>query len=128
MDTENTVKALSALAQASRLNAFRLLVTQGETGLAAGEIARHLDIPHNTLSSHLAILSNAGLVRSERQSRSIIYRVDFEGMRDLLAFLLEDCCQGQADLCEPALDSLLANCCPTTEIAQETAENTRRQS
>ena len=76
-----------ALAQSSRLNAFRLLVTHGETGLAAGEIARQLDIPHNTLSSHLSILSNAGLVSSERRSRSIIYRVDFEGMRELLAFL-----------------------------------------
>ena len=111
MDAEQTIKALSALAQASRLNAFRLLVTRGEAGLPAGEIARQLDIPHNTLSSHLAILSNAGLVTSERKSRSIIYRVDFEGMRDLLAFLMEDCCQGQAELCEPALDSLLANCC-----------------
>ena len=115
MDAEQTVKALAALAQSSRLNAFRLLVTHGETGLAAGEIARQLDIPHNTLSSHLSILSNAGLVSSERRSRSIIYRVDFEGMRELLAFLMEDCCQGQADLCEPALDSLLANCCPTPD-------------
>ena len=62
MDISTTVKALGALAQESRLNAFRLLVQSGPDGLAAGEIARQLEIPHNTLSSHLAILSNAGLL------------------------------------------------------------------
>lgn len=111
MDTKTTVKALAALAQESRLNAFRLLVKSGPDGVAAGEIARLLDVPHNTLSSHLAILVNAGLVESRREGRSILYRVDFAGTRDLLSFLMEDCCQGQPELCEPLLDRLLPECC-----------------
>ena len=110
MDIQSTVKALGALAQESRLNAFRLLVQSGPEGLAAGEIARQLEIPHNTLSSHLAILSNAGLLSSHRESRSIIYRIDFDGTRDLLSFLMEDCCQGRPELCAPVLDSVLSGC------------------
>lgn len=111
MDTYITVKALAALAQESRLNAFRLLVRSGPEGLPAGEIARQLEVPHNTLSSHLSILVNAGLVESQRDGRSIYYSIDFSGTRDLLSFLMEDCCQGQPDLCAPVLDSLLPNCC-----------------
>jgi DNA-binding transcriptional ArsR family regulator len=114
MDINITVRALAALAQDSRLKTFRLLVQSGPEGLAAGEIARHLEIPHNTLSSHLAILVNAGLVDSRRAGRSIIYSIDFAGTRDLLAFLMEDCCQGQPELCAPVIDSLLSDCCATT--------------
>jgi DNA-binding transcriptional ArsR family regulator len=119
MDLSITVKALGALAQESRLRAFRLLVRSGPKGLAAGEIARRLDVPHNTLSSHLAILGNAGLVVSHRESRSIIYQVNFAGTRELLAFLMEDCCQGQPELCAPLLDSLLPQCCATTKSPGE---------
>ena len=126
MDINSTVKALSALAQESRLNAFRLLVQAGPTGIAAGEIARELEIPHNTLSSHLSILVNAGLVESHREGRSIIYRVDFTGTRQLLAFLMEDCCQGQPELCEPLLDRLLPACCNTTDISGEHHETNAR--
>lgn len=72
------------------MNAFRLLVRQGSAGLPAGEVARQLDIPHNTLSSHLGILSQAGLVKSKREGRSIIYAADFDGTRALLTFLMED--------------------------------------
>jgi len=115
MDISTTVKALGALAQESRLNAFRLLVHRGPKGLAAGEIARQLEVPHNTLSSHLAILSNAGLLTSHREGRSIIYHIDFNGTRALLSFLMEDCCQGQPELCSPLLDSLLPGCC-TSDI------------
>ena len=79
--------------------------------MAAGEIARELAIPHNTLSSHLTILVNAGLIQSRRESRSIIYSVNFEGARELLAFLMEDCCQGNPDICVPVLDSLIADGC-----------------
>jgi ArsR family transcriptional regulator len=63
------------------------------------------------LSSHLAILSNADLLTSHRESRSIIYRINFDGTRELLSFLMEDCCQGQPELCSPVLDSLLSSCC-----------------
>lgn len=126
MDILTTVKALSALAQESRLRAFRLLVHSGEEGLAAGEIARRLDIPHNTLSSHLSILGNAGLVTSRRESRSIIYQVDFAGTRQLLSFLVEDCCQGQPELCEPLLDSLLPECCASPSSHGENHETNAR--
>jgi len=113
MDINETLKALGALAQESRLQAFRLLVRSGTDGLPAGDIARALDVPHNTMSTHLSILANAGLIRARRDGRSIIYRVDFDGTRALLAFLMEDCCQGRPEICAPALDSVLQGCCPT---------------
>jgi len=113
MDSYLAAKNLSALAQQSRLEVFRLLVRCGIEGMPAGEIARALGVPHNTLSSQLSVLQNAGLVRSRRKSRSIIYRVDFEGTRNLLAYLLEDCCQGRAEVCQPFFNDLLANCCDT---------------
>jgi DNA-binding transcriptional ArsR family regulator len=114
MDTSTTIKALAALAQESRLKVFRLLVRSGTEGLAAGEIARRLEIPHNTMSSQLSILTNAGLVDSRRDGRSIIYNIDFDGTRNLLSFLMEDCCQGRPELCAPVLDSLLPACCEPT--------------
>ncbi len=109
------VKMLGALSQETRLGVFRLLVRGGHKGMAAGEIARTFEIPHNTLSTHLAVLSNAGLLQSRRESRSIIYSVDFDGTRKLLTFLMQDCCQGQPDLCAPVLDSLMAGCIPETQ-------------
>jgi len=102
---------LGALAQDTRLSVFRLLVPAGRDGTPAGELARSLGVPHNTLSSHLAILGHAGLIASRREGRSIRYRVDFAGVRALLAFLMEDCCQGRQEVCAPALDSVLAGCC-----------------
>ncbi|MCG2634053.1 MAG: metalloregulator ArsR/SmtB family transcription factor [Gammaproteobacteria bacterium] len=113
MDINNAIRALGALSQRSRLEAFRLLVRCGIEGMPAGGIAAALDIPHNTLSSHLSILANAGLVNSRREGRSIIYRVDFNGTRGLLSFLLEECCQGRPELCTPVLDGLLPECCET---------------
>jgi DNA-binding transcriptional ArsR family regulator len=111
MDNDAAIRALGALAQASRLEAFRLLVRAGDAGLPAGEIARALGVPHNTLSTHLGILGNADLVRSRREGRRVIYRADFDGTRALLGFLLEDCCQGSPELCAPVLDSMLTECC-----------------
>jgi DNA-binding transcriptional ArsR family regulator len=102
MESENAILALAALAQATRLDVFRLLVKHEPDGLAAGEIARALAVPQNTMSSHLAILARAGLVKSERQSRSIIYRANLLTFQDLTSFMLEDCCGGRADLCAPA--------------------------
>ena len=124
MDTYKAIKALGALAQESRLEAFRLLARSGTEGMAAGAIARALDIPHNTMSSHLSILANAGLVNSNRESRSIIYSVDFEQTRLLLSFLMEDCCLGTHELCTPALDSLLSGCCANTNTTGESHEKT----
>jgi DNA-binding transcriptional ArsR family regulator len=111
MDISAASKALGALSQETRLEAFRLLVTAGNDGIAAGDIARALVVPHNTLSSHLAILVNAGLAGSRREGRSIIYRVDLDGTRALLSFLVEDCCRGRPEDCAPVLDSVLPDCC-----------------
>ncbi len=111
MDTITATRALNALAQESRLEAFRLLVRAGPDGLPAGAIARHLGVPHNTLSTHLGILLNGGLLQSRRSGRSIIYRVDFTGLRALLGYVIEDCCLGQPDVFDPALDDLVAACC-----------------
>jgi DNA-binding transcriptional ArsR family regulator len=114
MDTSEAVLGLSALAQESRLKVFRLLVRAGRDGMAAGDIARALAVPHNTMSSHLAILSRARLVQARKDGRSVIYAVDLEGTRELLSFLMEDCCQGEPAVCGPVIDSTLAACCPET--------------
>lgn len=102
---------MAALAQPTRLDTFKLLVNREPEGVPAGELARLIDVPQNTMSAHLAILSRAGLIVGERQSRSIIYRADLEGFRSVIAFLLKDCCGGRADLCQPLLDELVP-CCP----------------
>ena len=110
MESESAISALSALAQATRLDVFRLLVRHEPSGMAAGDIARQLDVPQNTMSAHLGILARAGLVQSERHSRSIIYRADLDGLRGLMLFLLKDCCGGNAELCAPIVAEL-APCC-----------------
>lgn len=112
MDTISATKALGALSQETRLEAFRLLIRSGADGMAAGDIARALDVPHNTMSSHLTILANAGLIDSRRAGRSIIYRIDFEGTRAMLTYLMEDCCQGRPEVCAPLLETVLPGCCP----------------
>lgn len=98
--------ALAALAQTTRLETFRLLVRHEPEGLAAGDIANHLAVPANTMSAHLGVLSRAGLITAERRSRSIVYRADLDRLGDLVLFLLNDCCQGRADLCQPLIAQL----------------------
>src|SRR5512138_2552897 len=99
MEMTSAITALGALAHAGRLEVFRLLVRAGEAGLAAGEIARATGSLPNTLSTNLNILAAAGLVASRREGRSIIYTAGYEQMRDLLAFLMEDCCAGNPEIC-----------------------------
>ena len=111
MELSRAISGLSALSQESRLKVFRLLVKSGPDGLPAGEIARRLRVPPNTMSAHLAILSRAGLVTSRRESRSIFYAVDLEGTRQLLSFLVADCCGGRPEICKPLIASALAECC-----------------
>jgi DNA-binding transcriptional ArsR family regulator len=111
MDDEAAIFAFAALAQGTRLEAFRVLVAAAPEGLPAGEIARRLAVPHNTLSSHLTILSRAGLIVSERRSRSIHYRADLDRVRTLATFLLENCCGGRPEVCGP-LPAELAPCRP----------------
>ena len=105
-------RAFRALAQETRLKVFRLLVRCGTDGLAAGDIARMLNVPQNTMSSHLATLVDAGLLESRREGRSINYAVHLQGIHALLRFLLEDCCQGQPELCTSLLDAVLPDCPP----------------
>jgi ArsR family transcriptional regulator, arsenate/arsenite/antimonite-responsive transcriptional repressor len=112
MELSTAIGALGALAQESRLKIFRLLVQCGPDGMAAGDIARRLTLPQNTLSFHLAALARAHLVASHKEGRSIIYFVDLEGIRGLLSFLVEDCCGGKAGLCGPLIASAEAGCCP----------------
>ena len=101
MDETAAVAALAALAQASRLAVFRLLVQQGPAGLAAGAIGERVGIPATTLSFHLAQLGHAGLVVSRRHGRSIVYAAHYAAMQDLLGFLLDNCCQAGGG-CNPA--------------------------
>lgn len=107
------VEALSALAHASRLAVFRLLVRAGEDGMAAGDIAREIGALPNTLSTHLTILGHAGLIRSRRDGRSIIYSADYARMRDLLGFLVADCCAGRPEICGDLIGVVAdVGCCP----------------
>ncbi|MDP9588802.1 UNVERIFIED_ORG: DNA-binding transcriptional ArsR family regulator [Shinella zoogloeoides] len=112
MDKNTAIAALAALAQTTRLETFRSLVRHEPDGVPAGELARLLDVPQNTMSAHLATLARAGLVTSERQSRSIIYRADLQGLRDLTLFLLKDCCGGSIELCAPLIAELTPCCTP----------------
>lgn len=108
MNSDTAITALGALAQEHRLALFRLLVQAGKDGMAAGAIAEALGIPNSSLSFHLAQLSRAGLIRQERQHRSLIYRADYEAMNALVGYLMENCCAGAecgTDVaCTPASD------------------------
>jgi ArsR family transcriptional regulator len=103
METKAIVGALAALAQDTRLAVFRLLVQQGPSGLAAGEIAAQLDIAPATLSFHLKELAHAGLVSSRQDGRFVFYAANFDAMNALLAFLSENCCAADGGSCGPAV-------------------------
>jgi DNA-binding transcriptional ArsR family regulator len=118
MDEIESIAALTALAQSTRLNTFRLLVKREPDGVPAGELARLMEIPQNTMSTHLAILARTGLVQGERHSRSILYRADLSRLRELVLFLLKDCCGGRADLCAPLIADLSPGC-PTEVLADD---------
>lgn len=110
MDKTQSLLALGALAQETRLEVFRLLMRTAPDGLFAGEIAERLGVRQNTLSSNLAILERAGLVHGTREGRSIRYRAELEGMRGLIAFLMEDCCGSRPERCRALLDELACAC------------------
>lgn len=95
MKTPQAVKALAALAQDTRLAVYRLLVQQGPEGLPAGTIAERLDIAGATLSFHLKELAHAGMVESRQDGRFVYYSANYDQMNGLLAYLTENCCQGQ---------------------------------
>ena len=111
MDAIDIIAALAALAQTTRLDAFRHLVAAEPDGLAAGKLADLLAVPQNTLSTHLNILAHAGLVHGTRQSRSIVYRADVPRLQEMMLYLIKDCCGGRPELCAP-LVAELTPCCP----------------
>ena len=106
MDKNNALDAFAALGQPVRLDVFRLLVKAGTQGMSAGQISDALDVRQNTMSANLAILTRAGLISKTREGRSIRYFADMDGMRGLLAYLMEDCCGGNPDLCQPVINEL----------------------
>jgi ArsR family transcriptional regulator len=111
MKSKQALSAFGALSQETRLEIFRQLVRLTPDSIPAGELAHDLDVPPSTLSSHLAILQRAGLVKSERQGRTILYSADLDGARDLVEFLVKDCCRGQPERCDQLLKAALPACC-----------------
>ena len=109
MQAETVIRALGALAQEHRLATYRLLVQAGADGMAAGALAEAAGLPASSMSFHLAQLSHAGLVTQRRQSRSIIYAADYSAMGELMGYLTENCCGGEA--CAPAIAAPEAACC-----------------
>lgn len=110
MEQATALETLGALAHPSRLATFRLLVRHEPEGLPTGELADMLSLPQSTFSTHLAVLARAGLVRSDKQGRRMVQRVNLDALRDLMTFLAKDCCQGRAELCEPLVAELTARC------------------
>jgi ArsR family transcriptional regulator, arsenate/arsenite/antimonite-responsive transcriptional repressor len=113
MNTREAIAALGALAQETRLAIFRLLVERGPEGLPAGAIAEALELPASSLSFHLAQLAHAGLVSQRRQSRSLIYGIDFAAMNGLMGYLTENCCAASGGACLP---SKAAACAPDPAV------------
>ena len=110
MDKKSALAAFAALGQDTRLEVFRLLVRAGTDGLPAGEIAARLATVQNTMSAHLKVLHQAGLVRTQRDGRVVRYIADMTCFRDLLAYLMEDCCNGSPELCQPVIQAITCNC------------------
>ena len=110
MDMTQSLFAFAALGQQTRLEVLRLLIRAGGEGMAAGDIGASLGVRQNTMSSNLNVLLRAGLVRNEREGRSIRYFADFEGIRGLLAFLMEECRGGKPELCQPVIEAIACDC------------------
>lgn len=116
MKLQQAIIMFDALSQETRLKAFRLLVKAGPTGLAAGSLSERLGTPHNTMSFHLSHLSNAGIISSRKKGRSVIYSANFDATRDLISFMVEDCCSTEfASIREDSKAGCsvieLSNCC-----------------
>jgi ArsR family transcriptional regulator len=112
MDMNSATEIFAALSQPTRLAAFRLIMRHTPTGLPAGDVARQLDVPQNTMSSHLAALTRAGLVSAERLGRTILYRAELDRVREITSFLVNDCCGGRPELCEPLIAEFTPCCSP----------------
>ena len=121
MESEQAILAFAALAQSTRLDVFRLLIAHEPNGMPAGDIARHMTVPHNTMSTHLAVLTRAGLIEAARQSRSIIYRAKLDAVRELAGYLVKDCCGGRPEICAPLIADLSPCCTPQNGAIKEPA-------
>jgi DNA-binding transcriptional ArsR family regulator len=115
MDNASALEALAALGQETRLEIFRLLVRAGPAGVPAGEIAARLGTVQNTTSAHLKVLAHAGLIRAARDGRTVRYLSDMARFGELLAFLMEDCCEGKPELCRPVIDAVTCACREQTD-------------
>jgi ArsR family transcriptional regulator len=118
MEKTDAITALAALAQESRLDIFRLLVQAGPDGMAAGQIGERLGLPSATLSVHLSHLKHAGLVTFKREGRSLIYAAEYAVMNGLLAYLTENCCEGDASACGVAVCDPIGISDPRTRSAR----------
>lgn len=111
MEQSQAVGAFAALSQETRLSIVRQLVRAGQTGVSAGDIAEAMKASPSNISFHLKELERAGLIEARREARSIIYSADYDALRDLIAFLMKDCCGGHPEICTPVL---AAACCKPT--------------
>src|SRR5262245_42578254 len=109
MDMLRAIEAFAGLAQPTRLTVFKRLIKVHPDEIAAGEIARVCKVPHNTMSTHLAVLLRAGLVNMRRDGRTIYYGANLDGFRSLISFLMRDCCHGRAEICAPIINEIA--CC-----------------
>ncbi|GAB4576568.1 MAG: metalloregulator ArsR/SmtB family transcription factor [Roseibium sp.] len=109
MDMKEALSAFGALSQKTRLEVFRLLINAGPHGMTAGDIGEVLGVRQNTMSANLSVLLQAGLVRNEREGRMVRYFADLDGTRDLLTFLMADCCGGHPELCAQAMETIACN-------------------
>lgn len=114
LDETQALGALAALSQQTRLQMVRALVVAGPEGLAAGAIGEKVGASSSSASFHLSNLERAGLVQSRRDSRSIIYSANFEGLAGLVEFLMRDCCAGHPEVCLPAAATAAECCAPAT--------------
>jgi len=110
LEEPQALNAFGALSQETRLRMVRVLVQAGPEGLAAGAVGDAVDASSSSASFHLAHLERAGLIQSRRESRSIIYSANFEGLSGLVEFLMRDCCSGHPEVCLPAA-AVAAECC-----------------
>ena len=115
MEETQALDSFGALSQATRLQMIRALVVAGPEGLAAGVVGEAVRASSSSVSFHLAHLERAGLVRSRREARSIIYSANYEGLSSLVEFLMKDCCQGRPEVCVPAAIAAKACCSPSKE-------------
>jgi ArsR family transcriptional regulator, arsenate/arsenite/antimonite-responsive transcriptional repressor len=110
MDKNKSLSAFAALSQETRLDVIRLLIKAGPEGMAAGDIGDQLGVRQNTMSANLSVLAHAGLVKTLREGRSIRYFADYDSIKGLLLFLMEDCCGGRPELCQPIIDKIVCAC------------------